>query len=131
MAPAPRHYATLCCLLLAGCTAASAAELVIPLSGPATISRREVRFRCDVQGPQLGLPDGPFTVTYINGGGNSLAVLPLNGRSLVMANVISADGARYAAGRFIWWDVGGKGATFSADLAGGRLTTSCRPLGRG
>ncbi len=79
---------------------------------------------------RLGLPAGPFTVTYLNGAGNSLAVLPLGGVSLVMANVVSADGARYAAGRYVWWDLGGRGAMLTRDAPNGEQAM-CRSLGPG
>jgi membrane-bound inhibitor of C-type lysozyme len=51
----------------------------------------------------LGLPAKPFTVDYLNGNGNSLAVLPINGQPLIFVGVISGSGGRYAAGRYIWW----------------------------
>jgi membrane-bound inhibitor of C-type lysozyme len=102
---------------------ALAADLTIPLSGP--VSRKEVKLQCDEHAQALGLPTGPFVVTYLNGDGNSLAVLPINGHSLIFSGVISADGSRYAAQRFIWWDVGSRGIHLFADSGQLKEQTSC------
>ena len=104
------------------------AELRIPLAGTAPVMRHDMRYACDAQAARLGLPSGPFTVTYLTGAGNSLAVLPLGGASLVMAGVVSADGARYVAGRYQWWDLGGRGATLTRDPPGGDHVR-CHALG--
>ncbi len=104
-----------------------AADLRIPLTGAEPVTRHEVRFACDANGAKLGLPAGPFTVTYLTGAGNRLAVLPLGGSSLVMAGVVSADGGRYVAGRYQWWDVGGRGATLTRDPPRGEQAR-CHPL---
>ena len=56
----------------------------------------------------MGLPAGAFAVEYLNGAGNSLAILPVNGESIVFANIFSGSGARYAAKQFIWWDAAGR-----------------------
>ncbi len=97
-----------------GCGLASrAADMVIPL--PGAVSQKKVTLQCDEHAKSMGLPSGPFTVTYLNSDNNSLAVLPMNGRPLIFAEVLSADGGRYAAGRFIWWDVGSRGIHLYAD----------------
>jgi membrane-bound inhibitor of C-type lysozyme len=96
---------------------AQAADLRIPLSGP--VSQKSVTFQCDEHAKTLGLPSGPFAVTYLNGDNNWLAVLPINGHSLIFAGVVSGDGSRYAASRFIWWDVGARGVhLYEGDLKG-------------
>lgn len=88
--------------LLVLAVAASGTDVTIHLSGVTPVSRQVIQYQCDAEGPKLGLPKGPFPVEYINGGGNSLAVLPISGKSLIFANVISASGARYAAQQYIW-----------------------------
>jgi membrane-bound inhibitor of C-type lysozyme len=102
---------------------AGAADFTIPLSGP--VSQKKVKFQCDEHAQSLGLPSGPFTVTYMNGDGNSLAVLPINGHPLIFSGVLSADGSRYAAQRFIWWDVGSRGIHLYADSEQSKEQTSC------
>jgi membrane-bound inhibitor of C-type lysozyme len=112
--------AVLSCSVVAGAT-----DLTIHLNGTEPISRKTVRYRCDAQGSKMGLPADVFSVEYLNGVGNSLAVVPVGGHSLIFANVISGSGARYAAEQYIWWDAGGRGVTFSSDSIAGNLTSEC------
>jgi membrane-bound inhibitor of C-type lysozyme len=104
---------------------AVASDLTIHLSGSQTISRKTVRYQCDAQAAKMGLPAGVFSVEYINGAGNSLAIVPVSGNSMIFANVISGSGARYAAGEFIWWDAAGRGTTFSSDSLAGKMSSEC------
>lgn len=101
----------------------AAADLTIPLSGP--VSQKRVKLQCDEHAKTLGLPAGRFVVTYLNGDGNSLAVLPINGHPLIFSGVMSADGSRYAAQRFIWWDVGSRGIHLYADSGKFKEQTAC------
>jgi membrane-bound inhibitor of C-type lysozyme len=103
----------------------SASDLTIHLNGSEPISQKMVRYQCDAQGSKMGLPAEVFSVEYVNGGGNSLAIVPVGGHSLIFANVMSGSGARYAALRYIWWDAGGRGVTFSSDSIAGNLTSEC------
>ncbi len=99
-----------------GAGAAQATDLTIHLAGAAPVSRHVVQFQCDSAGAQLGLPAGAFSVEYLNGAGNSLAILPIGGSSLIFANVVSASGARYASGRYVWWDAGSRGVHLYTDF---------------
>ncbi len=114
-----------CVLALA--SAASAEDITIHLPRNASISRKIVQYRCDAQAAKIGLPAGSFSVEYINGGGNSLAVVPINGNPVIFSNVISGSGARYTAQQFVWWDA--KGAvTVYADALNGKLQSACQPV---
>ncbi len=77
--------------------------VTLPLGGGDT-SIQSIRYACD--------GGEPFDVQYINAGPNSLAVLTLDGQDIVFVNVISASGARYAAGAMEWWTKG-ETASFS------------------
>jgi membrane-bound inhibitor of C-type lysozyme len=110
----------LACNALAG-----ASDLTIHLSGSQPITRHTVKYQCDAQGAKIGLSAGAFSVEYINGAGNSLAVVPVGGNSLIFANVVSGSGARYAARQYIWWDAGGRGTTFSSDSLAGKMSSEC------
>lgn len=113
-------------MLVTGWGAAAAAEnLIVRLPG-VKVARIRASFECGADGVALGLPAGPFTVEYLNAGENHLAVLPLHGKQLVFANVISASGARYAAGRYIWWDAGDRGVTLYAEAIDGHPKADCR-----
>ncbi|MED5609255.1 MULTISPECIES: MliC family protein [unclassified Pseudomonas] len=83
--------------------------LVLP--GDAKLDSRSVDYKCD---------DGrKFSVQYLNKGDNHLAVVPVSdSSSLVFANVISASGAKYAAGQYVWWTKGEE-ATLYKDWKGG------------
>lgn len=58
---------------------AAASDLTIHLQGSGTIARKTVRYQCDAQGTKMGLPAGAFSVEYLNGASNHLAVVPVKG----------------------------------------------------
>jgi membrane-bound inhibitor of C-type lysozyme len=112
-------------VLIAGTVAPALAEdLSVRLPG-VPVTRIHASFECGTDGVALGLPSGPFTVEYLNAGENHLAVLPVHGQALVFANVISGSGARYAAGRYIWWDAGDRGVTLYATGIDGHPKAEC------
>jgi len=106
---------------------AYADDVTIHLSKTAAVSRKTVRYQCDAQAAKIGLPAGSFTVEYINGGGNSLVVVPISGNPLIFSNVMAASGARYAAQQFIWWEAKGA-ATLYSDWIGGKMQSVCQPV---
>jgi membrane-bound inhibitor of C-type lysozyme len=106
-------------------TVASATELTIQLNSSQPITRQTVQYQCDAQGVAMGLPAAAFPVEYVNGAGNSLAILPVHGMSLIFANVSSGSGARYAASDYIWWDAAGRSTSFSSDSLAGKMRSVC------
>jgi membrane-bound inhibitor of C-type lysozyme len=111
--------------ILFACTLADATDVTLHLKGSQPVSRTTVQYECDAEGAKMGLPAGPFEVEYLNGDGNSLAVLPVNGKSLVFANILSGSGARYAAQQYIWWDAAGRSVSFSSDSLAGKMRSEC------
>ena len=107
---------------------ALATDLTVHLAGTAPLSHRLVRYQCDATGTKMGLPAGPFSVEYINGGGNSLAILPLSGNTIIFANILSGSGARYAAQQYIWWEAAGRSITLSSDSLSGKMQSNCQRL---
>jgi membrane-bound inhibitor of C-type lysozyme len=107
-------------------TSLIAGDLTIHLDGAEPVSRQIIEYQCDGQATRLGLPKGPFRVEYINGGGNSLAVLPISGKSLIFANVLAGSGARYAAQQYIWWEAAGRSVSLSSDSLAGKMETTCQ-----
>jgi membrane-bound inhibitor of C-type lysozyme len=105
---------------------ASASDLTIHLTGSQPVSRKTVQYQCDAKAAAIGLPAATFPVEYINGAGNSLAVVPVHGNSLIFANVMSGSGARYAAGQYIWWEAGGSVTMYSDSMAG-KMQSACHP----
>jgi len=105
-----------------------AGELTIHLPGSEPISHRIIQYQCDSDGVTMGLPATAFTVEYINGGGNSLAVLPMSGKSLIFANVASGSEARYAAQHYIWWEAAGRTVSLSSDSPAGKMQSTCHRM---
>jgi membrane-bound inhibitor of C-type lysozyme len=108
---------------------ATATDLTIHLNSSEAISRSTMRYQCDAQGAKMGLPVTAFSVEYLNGAGNSLAILPLNGTSLIFANILSGSGARYAAGQYIWWEAAGRSVSLSSDSLAGKMRSECHRVG--
>ena len=104
---------------------AAAEEIKIALIGSGAVSRQTIEYQCDAAAAKMGLPTKPFGVEYINGGGNSLAIVPVGGQSIVFANVVSASGARYVGRQYTWWEKGGQSATFSSDHPGEKMQSTC------
>src|ERR1700722_20299223 len=107
---------------------AGASYLTIHLNGSQPVSRKTVQYQCDAKAAALGLPATAFPVEYINGAGNSLAVVEVQGNSMIFANINSGSGARYAAGQYIWWEAGGA-VTFYSDSLAGKTQSSCHRAG--
>ncbi|MEO6829242.1 MAG: MliC family protein [Acidobacteriaceae bacterium] len=115
-------------ILLSTTAFAAATDLTVHLKGSQPISRFSMRYECDAQGVKMGLPTTAFSVEYINGAGNSLAVVPIHGASLIFANVVSGSGARYAAGEYIWWDAAGRTTSLTSDSLAGTLRSECHQV---
>lgn len=107
---------------------ADATDLTIHLKGNDPVKQMTARFQCDEKGSAMGLPSGVFTVEYLNGAGNHLAVVPVNGNSMIFVTVPSGSGAKYAAERFTWWDAGSRGTTFAADFPGPKASSICHQV---
>lgn len=115
-------------IVLAAATA-WASDLTLHLNGSDPMTPHTVRFECDAVGTQMGLPAGTFSVQYINGNGNSLAVVPVGGKTLIFANIVDgSNGSRYMAGIYTWWDAGDRGTTFSSNMIGGNKQASCHQV---
>jgi membrane-bound inhibitor of C-type lysozyme len=119
-----RKFVIAFAILSAG-TFARATDLTLHLKGSQSISRTTVQYQCDAESAKMGLPAGTFAVEYVNGAGNSLAILPVNGASLIFSNIISGSGARYAAQQYIWWDAAGRSVSFSSDSLAGKMRSEC------
>lgn len=105
---------------------ASAAEvsltLSIPVTGAAGVDSKNLAYECDGR---------TIAVTYLNAGTVSLAVLDIDGETVVAANVVSGSGARYAGGRHVWWSKGDAADLYDLMGEGGEDTpvASCRAAG--
>ena len=78
---------------------AATSGIVINLGATGDFERKTVKYGCqgDVES---------IAVDYINAAPNYLALIPLEGSTLVFNTVLAASGAKYAAGKYIWWSKG-------------------------
>ncbi len=101
--------------LLLGLTTLSAfaveTSLTIYLGGDGLkdFERRVMSYDCEM--------GEPFSVTYINAAPNFLALVPLENDRLIFSSVLSASGAKYVTGHWVWWTKGAEARLY--DLAGG------------
>ena len=93
----------------------TALQLVVELPGNA--ERNVVRYECD------GLE--PFTVDYVNAAPTFLALVPVEGESLLFVNVIAASGARYVSGQYEWWTQGSEATLTDVTAAEGTEPAAC------
>ena len=91
-----RLKSTVIAATLLGATGAYADPLTIDLPGAA--ERQTVAYSCD--------GGRKATAEYVNAGANSLAIVKVDGQTLLMANVLSGSGARYAGQQYVWWTKG-------------------------
>ncbi|MDF2618118.1 MAG: Protein of unknown function periplasmic [Xanthobacteraceae bacterium] len=90
--------AILALAVLAVPVAAQADNIVIPLPGGVKPETIKAAYDCGTF--------GPVTASYINAPPVSLATLAFKDQFLVLSNVLSGSGARYAGGPYIWWSKG-------------------------
>ncbi len=69
----------------------------LSISGDAEI--RTVQYLCNGR-------EAPLTVQYINAAPNFLALIPIEDKTLIFVTTVSASGAKYESGQFVWWDKG-------------------------
>ncbi len=99
-------FALVALCLTPSLAAAASGEIKIQTAGK--FERKTVTYDCAA--------GGRLKVVYINSDPNFLAILPVKGepQDLVFASVLSGSGARYAAGKYIWWNKGNNGNLFDS-----------------
>ncbi|MHA6297587.1 MliC family protein [Devosia sp. CAU 1758] len=75
--------------------ATASAALTLTLESVSDIERRTVSYQCD--------NEQALSVQYINAAPNFLAIVPVDGQTLIFATTIAASGARYVSGPYEWW----------------------------
>lgn len=85
-----------------------ASLVALAVSGPAAAGTVSIDLPGDVESNTVlyDCAGSRIEVDYINAGENALAVVRLAQGPVVMANVLSASGARYAGRQYIWWTKG-------------------------
>lgn len=82
---------------------ACAGQVAINVPEATEVERIEAVYDCG---------DRQVPVEYVNAGPVSLAVLTLDGETVVASNVLSASGAKYAGAQYIWWTKGDQASLF-------------------
>lgn len=72
----------------------------VQLQSKDKIERKQVSYDCG--------PAGRLAVVYVNADPNFLAIVPLPSQPqpTIFVSVLSGSGARYAAGKYVWWAKG-------------------------
>lgn len=113
-------------------------HLLIPLPADEVVGRQDVEYTCsldekkagdDVRSLRTSLPADRFTVTYLSADIMALAVLPVDGRVMVFANVVAGDGAKYVGDRYSWWAKGDQ-VTFAREDKDG-VSFTCHVVSSG
>ncbi|OQS43884.1 MliC family protein [Chromobacterium haemolyticum] len=107
-------------ILFAALTLSSAVALAKPLTLPEIQAgqRQVVNYVC-AGGAKLA-------VKYYNvKNGQSFAVLPIKGKAMLLSNVVSGSGAKYAAEQYSWWTKGPEG-TLRDEITDKVLLDDCK-----
>ena len=80
--------------------------VTITLGAAGDIDRKTVGYGCE------GGAQDALSVVYINAPPNYLALVPIDGTTLVFNTVLSGSGAKYAAGKYVWWTKGSDGSLY-------------------
>ncbi|SMC36670.1 Membrane-bound inhibitor of C-type lysozyme [Fulvimarina manganoxydans] len=93
----------------------------LDLDGP--VDRQSVAYECrasaDAQPTSL-------SVEYLNMPTNNLAILPVEGSPRLFVSTLSASGAKYVSGEWVWWTKGPRGDLYSERRKESSETTVCR-----
>jgi membrane-bound inhibitor of C-type lysozyme len=102
-------------------TNAAATELRLPIPGSAPVEKIEAAYDCGAK--------GKLSATYVNSGPNTLALVPVDGQTLVFVTVLSGSGARYASGPWIWWTKGSTATLTDERKPNASPVMQCKQIG--
>lgn len=72
-------------------------DITIPMPGETKVEQVNASYQC---GSEV------VSVVYMNAGSVNLARITMGNTIIVASNVISASGAKYAGGPYVWWSKG-------------------------
>lgn len=82
----------------AGPTSTVQSAITLTFGGDRNAERRVITYTCET--------GNGFTVEYINAAPNFLALVPIEGETMIFNAVLSGSGARYTASSYEWWTQG-------------------------
>lgn len=100
---------------------AGATELKLAVPGSASVQEIKASYDCGAK--------GKLAATYVNSGPNSLALLPVDGQTLVFVTILSGSGARYASGPWIWWTKGSTATLTDERKPNASPVMQCKEIG--
>jgi membrane-bound inhibitor of C-type lysozyme len=77
----------------------TSSALAITLNTTGDFERKSVNYGCQ------GVFDS-LAVDYLNAAPNYLAMIPLDGSTLLFNTVLAGSGAKYVSGKYVWWNKG-------------------------
>ncbi|MCL6707435.1 META domain-containing protein [Pseudomonas sp. R2.Fl] len=95
-------------------------DVTFQLPGTFVVDRQTVRYECD--GGRV------VQAEYINAGEVSLALLTIEGKVVLTANVIAGSGARYAGGIYEWWTKGDEATFTDLTVEGEEQSRTCKAV---
>lgn len=95
-------------------------DVTFQLPGTLTVDRQSVRYTCD--------GGGEVQAEYVNAGDVSFALLTIEGKVILTANVISGSGARYAGGVYEWWTKGEEATLTDLTAEGENKSRTCKEV---
>lgn len=110
---------------------AAVLPLAVALAGSSMAAeiRIDVPDSDEVQTSKLAYMCGekPVSADYINAGSVALAVLTLDGETVVASNVIAGSGAKYAGGQYVWWTKGEEATLYDVREGDDAKGIACKP----
>jgi Heat shock protein len=95
-------------------------DVTFQLPGTFVVDRQTARYECE--GGRV------VQAEYINAGEVSLALLTIEGKVILTANVISGSGARYAGGIYEWWTKGNEATFTDLTVEGDAKSRTCKAV---
>ena len=89
--------------------ATASSSLLITLNTTGDFERKTVNYGCQGDFEQLA-------VDYINAAPNYLAMIPLDGSTLLFNTVLAGSGAKYVAGKYVWWNKGNDASLYDLTM---------------
>jgi membrane-bound inhibitor of C-type lysozyme len=74
-------------------------SIQVNLGATGDFERKVINYGCQGR-------DHPLPVEYLNAAPNFLALVPVEEGTLLFTTVLAASGAKYAAGKYVWWTKG-------------------------
>jgi len=93
-----KQIALACLLSIAGTPAFADVSLSLGVSLTGDAEIKSTTYDCG--------DAGTLAVQYVNAAPNFLALIPIKDQKLLFVNTISASGAKYESGQYVWWNKG-------------------------